>query len=567
MKFKSDTEPALSAVVKDERLVFFDVEVYPNLFVVCWKYQDDPVVVKMVNPTPHDVESLFALRLVGFNNRRYDNHILYARFMGYDNAKLYALSSKIISGNIGAMFGEAYDLSYTDVYDFSSKKQGLKKFQIDLGIKHQELPYPWDKPVDEDKWQIVADYCANDVAATEAVFASRKQDFVAREILAELSGLSVNDTTQKHTAKIIFGNERKPQDQFIYTDLSKEFPGYVFNAGKSTYLGEEPGEGGYVYAEPGVYKDVVVLDVASMHPTSIEQLNLFGGYTKNFAALKSARLAIKHKDYKSARTMLDGKLAKFLESPEDADGLAYALKIVINIVYGLTSARFDNPFRDIRNVDNIVAKRGALFMINLKRAVQERGFTVAHIKTDSIKIPGGTPEIINFVIDYGRSYGYDFEHEATYDIFCLVNDAVYIAREADKWTAVGAQFQHPYVYKTLFSGEEITFDDLCETKSVTQGAMYLDFEEDRALPLVGEMEFVGRTGRFAPVTSFGGTLYRVKDDKFYAVTGTKGYKWLEAEKAKTMGDALVIDMAYFEHLVDEARRAIEKFSRFEDFCS
>ena len=99
-------------------------------------------------------------------------------------------------------------------------------------------------------------------------------------------------------------------------------------------------------------------------------------------------------------------------------------------------------------------------MINLKHEVQERGFTVAHIKTDSIKIPDATPEIIQFVMDYGKRYGYTFEHEATYDRMCLVNDAVYIAKYKDgKWTATGTQFQIPYVFKKLFSGEEIAFED------------------------------------------------------------------------------------------------------------
>lgn len=69
-------------------------------------------------------------------------------------------------------------------------------------------------------------------------------------------------------------------------------------------------------------------------------------------------------------------------------------------------------------------------MVNLKHAVQSQGFTVAHIKTDSIKIPDATPEIIKFVTEYGKLYGYNFEHEATYDRMCLVNDAVYIARYA-----------------------------------------------------------------------------------------------------------------------------------------
>lgn len=577
MKFQGDTppvteeEPEKESSPADDRVVFYDVEVYPNLFVICWKFKDDPNIVKMINPTPQEVESLFRLKLVGFNNRRYDNHILYARFLGYSNEQLYQLSQKIINGSVGSMFGEAYNLSYADIYDFSSKKQGLKKFGIELGLTHMEMDIPWDQPVPDDKIDAVVEYCCNDVELTEATFNAREQDFVARQILAELSGLTTNDTTQKHTAKIIFGSDRNPQASFVYTDLSKDFPGYVYDAGKSTYRGEVVGEGGYVYAEPGMYESVALLDVASMHPTSIEQLNLFGSYTPNFAALKAARLAIKHRDFDEAKVMLGGKLAPYLNDLEKADALSYALKIVINIVYGLTSAKFDNPFRDVRNKDNIVAKRGALFMIDLKHFVQSRGFTVAHIKTDSIKIPNATPEIIEEVTEFGKKWGYDFEHEATYNRFCLVNDAVYIAKKGDKWDAVGAQFQHPYVYKTLFTEDEITFDDLCETKQVTQGSMYLDFEAEKPMHMTEDsgMQFVGRTGRFVPVIAGtgGGVLYRVKDDKKYAVAGTKGYFWIEAEVAKKLGTGVQIDMTYFDNLVDEAIKTIEKFGDFGTFAS
>jgi energy-coupling factor transporter ATP-binding protein EcfA2 len=543
-------------------IIFFDVEVYPNLFVVCWKAEGSDDISKMVNPTSAEIEELLTHKLVGFNNRRYDNHILYARYLGFSVEELYKLSQRIINGgnNRDALFGEAYNLSYADIYDFSSKKQGLKKFQIELGILHMELDIPWDDPVDESLWEKVIEYCCNDVVATEAVFNARKADFQAREILAALSGLSVNHTTQAHTAKIIFGDDRKPQNQFVYTDLSEEFPGYVFDGVASYYKGELTGEGGYVYAEPGIYENVALLDVASMHPTSIEHLNLFGPFTSRFVDLKEARMAIKHNDLEKARGLLDGKLAQFVGgSPEDLDALSYALKIVINIVYGLTSARFDNPFRDYRNKDNIVAKRGALFMIDLKEAVQDKGFQVAHIKTDSIKIPNATPEIIQFVMDFGSDYGYDFEHEGTYDKFCLVNDAVYIAKEGEKWTAVGAQFQHPYVYKQLFTGDEITFDDMCEPRSVMQGVMYLDFAGNG---VVEEMKHVGRTGVFVPVVANGGTLYRVKDGKAYAVTGTKGYQWVEAAVARESED-LVVDATYFLDLVEKAKASIESFGSFE----
>lgn len=157
-----------------------------------------------------------------------------------------------------------------------------------------------------------------------------------------------------------------------------------------------------------------------MHPSSVVAENLFGDeYTSRFKDILNARIAIKHKEFDKARSMLGGVLAKYLKDEASADDLAQALKIAINSVYGLTAAKFDNPFRDPRNVDNIVAKRGALFMVNLKHEVEARGFVAAHIKTDSIKIPNATPEIIAFVQEYGRAYGYNFEHETTYERMCL----------------------------------------------------------------------------------------------------------------------------------------------------
>lgn len=572
-------DPDAVVDISDDRLVFFDVEVYPNLFIVCWKYQGSDEVVKMINPKAHEVEALFRMKLVGFYNRRYDNHILYGAGMGLTNVQLFQLSSKLIDNNRGAPYAAAYSLSYADIWDFSSKKQSLKKFEIDLGILHMEMDLAWDQPVPEELWEKVVDYCANDVAATEATFADRKGDFVARQILAELSGKTVNDTTQNHTAKIIFGNDKHPQKKFRYTDLSEEFPGYRFEMGKSTYKGEDPSEGGYVYSEPGMYENVAVLDVASMHPSSIEIMNVFGDYTPRFAELREARIAIKRGEFDRARAMLNGRLKPFLEDETTAEMLAFALKIVINIVYGLTSARFDNPFRDIRNVDNIVAKRGALFMIDLKLLVQDAGYTVAHVKTDSIKIPNADAKIIRIVEEFGKQFGYEFEHEETYDKFALVNDAVYIAGVQAvpfdppeipdmKWTAVGAQFAHPYVFKSLFSKEELSFDDYCEAKSVNKGAMYLDrhqLTDKDAEKQIGNMRHIGKTGRFVPVTEGGGVLYRVFEEKFYAVSGTKGFEWTEADVAESLDDKLEIDYAYFEKLKDAAVKTIEKFGSFEEF--
>lgn len=575
MQFKSQERERVAPEPREKApLVFFDVEVFPNLFVVCWKTEGSDHVVRMINPKAEDVEQMFKQKLVGFNNRKYDNHILYAASMGYTLEGLYKLSQKIINNEPGACFGEAYDLSYTDIYDFSSKKQGLKKFQIELGILHSELGLPWDEPVPQELWDKVAEYCENDVRSTEAVFRDRYQDFVARQILSDLSGLNPNSSTQQHTARIVFGKDRDYKTEFKYTDLSRMFPGYTYEAGKSSYRGLDPSEGGYVDSEPGMYENVAVLDVASMHPASIKALNLFGKYTKNFNDLVEARVLIKHEDFEGAKKVLNGALAPYLGDPKQAKALSYALKIVINIVYGLTSAHFDNPFRDVRNKDNIVAKRGALFMIDLQFAVQEQGFQVVHIKTDSIKIPNATPDIIRFVTEFGKMYGYDFEHETTYEKFCLVNDAVYIARKPDgTWDAVGAQFAEPYVYKTLFSHEPIDFSDLCLTKTVTKGAIYIDpTNEEAPMALSKSLRFVGRAGAFCPMKPGcgGGALYRVADDadgnkKLYAVAGTKGYQWLEADVVRGLDRMEDVDLSYFDKLVESAVDNIGRFGDFAEF--
>lgn len=668
MKFKSDEVSIDNQGYSDDELVFYDVEVFQNLFIVNYKRRNTDVVVRLINPTPQDIEQVLKFKLVGFNCRRYDNHIMYARLMGYDNEQLFNLSQRIIGKSANCMFGEAYNLSYTDVYDFCAKKQSLKKWEIELNkkaedpnskmddhvralckkIKHHELGLPWDQPVPEELWTKVAEYCDDDVIATQTVFEANQGDFTAREILAELAGGTVNDTTNSLTTKFIFGRNRHPQDQFMYRDLSQPvtelpddvlaflkeakpemmaepfdgplgksllpyFPGYKFEFGKSTYRGEEVGEGGEVWASPGMYGRSQTEDIGSQHPNSAIDECIFGPeYTRKFKEILDIRIHIKHGEYDAVRDAFGGKLAKYLNDKSTAKALAQALKIAINSVYGLTAAKFENPFRDPRNKDNIVAKRGALFMIDLRHAVEEQGYKVIHVKTDSIKIANPDDYILDFIVERGKRYGYNFEVEHIFDRICLVNNAVYIAKLADddpedpgKWTATGTQFAVPYVFKTLFSKEPIQFNDMCETKNSAVGPIYLDMNESYPDVTAEEKQFknleskykkgelsdtlfenecaslrerieaghnyifVGKVGLFCPIKPGcgGGTLVCKRDDKYSAVTGTKGYRWLESEIVKQNGKEDDIDKSYYNKLVDDAVSTISEFGDIEWFIN
>lgn len=638
---------AATAEYDNAPIIFLDVEVSPSYaqsvaegadipadiptdtpahFLINWKFQDNDhyifdedsgkclnldkktkTVFRMIDPTPSEVEELFKYRYIGHNVRSYDNHILYAKSQGYTNEELYNLSKRIVSGDKDALFNQARRLSYADTLDFAAagNKQGLKKYEIKFGAKHLEWKYAWNVPVPKDKLQQWAEYCDNDVISAEMLFDYLQPDFEAREILSIMSGLTVNDTTNSHTINILTHDIKDPQKQFVYTDLSTIFPGYEFNAmgidksrynedakivsGKSIYRGEDPGEGGHKIGYRGIYKNVALMDVASMHPHSAIRLGIFGEtITQRYSDLVEARVCVKHikeigdESYQNAIILMNkikdgcgqiiidvlaGLSGKELK--KKCKAIANALKTAINSVYGLTSASFDNKLRDSRNVDNIVAKYGALFMINLKHELWNRGFKVAHVSTDSIKVPDATPEIIQFIMDYGKQYGYTFEHEATYSKMCLVDDTNYIAYEVEAdgaplekpfWTATGKKFAVPYIFKSLFSHEPIIFEDMCETISVKEGALHLIYDD-------GGDNFVGRVGQFTPVTQNGASLYRVKDGKNYAASGTKGYKWLESESVIAGHLENFIDRSYYTKMCDDAIATINKYGDFDEFVS
>ena len=191
-------------------------------------------------------------------------------------------------------------------------------------------------------------------------------------------------------------------------------------------------------------------------------------------------------------------------------------------------------------------------------------------------------------MDFAKRYGYEFEHEATYERLCLVNDAVYIARymmpelatsiygyspeectnNGGLWSATGMQFQVPYVFKRCFSKEPIIFEDLCEVKEV-KTVMYLDFNESLQ-PGEHDRRFIGRVGLYCPIKPGCGGAELVKEVKkkdgsigYDAVVGTKGYRWLEAENVKGVAEQN-IDLEYYQVLVDSA---IDKINLYGDYYS
>ena len=151
-----------------------------------------------------------------------------------------------------------------------------------------------------------------------------------------------------------------------------------------------------------------------------------------------------------------------------------------------------------------------------------------------------------------------------YDEFGIRNKD---GKHASEWTATGAQFAQPYVFKSLFSKEEIEFKDMCETKTVNT-ALYLDMNEGLQED-EHNYHFVGKAGSFCPIKQDcgGGILLREKEGKYYAATGSKGYRWLESEVVTALGKEDDIDKSYYNLLTEASIKDISNYGNFEWFAS
>lgn len=230
-------------------------------------------------------------------------------------------------------------------------------------------------------------------------------DYTARLILSKLSGLNVNATTTQHAAAFLFGNESRPCCWQIHLHrFRRTLPGYKYSFGKSEYRGEDPGEGGYVYSEPGVYTDVALLDVAS--PI---RLHLLRWTTSDRSRRSSLTWSIMH-SYQAwrIRQSQENVWWNTWRVPARPRVCGHALLCFEDY----HKHRLWNDFAKFwiissdTNLTKTISWRSVALCswLTWNMEVQKRGYTVAHIKTDSIKIPNADKKIIDFVFEYGKEY-------------------------------------------------------------------------------------------------------------------------------------------------------------------
>ena len=463
--------------VPDSELVFFDTEVYKNLFILVTKRHADKNCKAYVNPPLKVLEEIihpFCKYWIGYNNNFYDNLILYKLkklLKSNQNYSVIMPELKNFSDGIINKYDKSIEYgkitTYLDFYKLCPKDKSLSKLKYELGYPCLETPYSFDVDIQPDQIEECVNYCVNDVLGLEYAFFQPQyyQKYLAHKNLCKMVDIQVSNSTNTTTGVLIFGHTsnlwRKSQLKLPnLTEYINNIPGYEnakFEAQESetglngVFINGDTktviNRGGENKALPGKYTNVVSLDVDSMYVTTFINTGYFGDFTERIKQLRDVRLALKRKDLPEVHRLYK-EFGEFITNEHIDFKLASdMLKLCLNSLYGLSSANFDNFMKLEQNDTNLIANLGNIMMNELYRiCTEEKGWTVVHIKTDGIKIVNCTEEMINFCIEFAKSWGYNFSIDEKYKEFLIIDKANYIGvTEEGKISSRGELFNNNWL--------------------------------------------------------------------------------------------------------------------------
>lgn len=334
--------------------------------------------------------------LVGYNNHHYDDIVLTAMMEGEPQSRIKAVNDAIIGGrdeDVLALRRKASSLDTLDtMQQIDVSMPSLKQIEGNMGrsIIESEIDFDIDRPLTDSEKQTVLQYCAYDVETTIAIYKLRENSyFKAKDalltMLPERSKLKnprkLNTTTisadillEKPLPK--WSSIRLPEN----VEKTPEIPDKVWDMWHSQELTNDReakdekitvraygcditfASGGLhgVAVRGKEFTKVKLLDVGSMYPSIIVNLEALGPGTEEYNRMRQERLLLKKTD----------KL------------MADAYKIVLNSVYGNLKNRYsilNNPMASLS-----VCTYGQLALYDLSRRLYEAGYTLVNLNTDGV---------------------------------------------------------------------------------------------------------------------------------------------------------------------------------------
>lgn len=198
----------------------FDVESYPNYFLVSFKHKASGKVVSFEDSPSESVNCekllwmLYRFTIVGFNSNNYDLLMVACAIVGMPAATLNEVSNKIIlegarASDIEMFYGIAVpNLNHIDLIEVAPLKASLKAYAGRLHCKRmQELPYEYTRVLSQEEAHIVKLYNVNDLDNTELLYDELCPQIRERETLGREYGLDLRSRSDAQIAEAVINSE------------------------------------------------------------------------------------------------------------------------------------------------------------------------------------------------------------------------------------------------------------------------------------------------------------------------------------------------------------------------
>jgi hypothetical protein len=359
-------------------LLFYDVEVFSQNAFVVFKSIDKKLKRVFHNNFVGLSEFIKGKTLVGFNNYHYDDKILTYMLDLKTVHQIKDLNDRIIGGENVDFVGKAKFNSLDTFQQLDVSRPSLKKIEGNYGrmILESSVPFTIDRPLTEEEFQDVLNYCIYDVDTTIDVYKIRLKSYFKPKL--ELVNMLKRSDAIKWNTTTISANllMKKPRPKWSHIKVPEWMMDLVPPEVKELWMNKDKGSvtihefeneiqfgfGGLHGAHTSIknVKGVKLLDVTSMYPNIILLLKVLGEKaTEQYKEILDRRIEIKHVD----KTLSD------------------ALKLILNSVYGNLNNQYSTLFNPKGALSVCVFGQIALF--ELCRRISPF-CTILNINTDGV---------------------------------------------------------------------------------------------------------------------------------------------------------------------------------------
>jgi hypothetical protein len=428
-----------------ENILVYDIEVFKyDSFVIFLDENDNFKLFHDKNSFEGLSDYIKGKTLVSYNGYFYDDHILCAMLDKWSQAQIKELNDRIIGGEKQRPKNRFRSLDCFQQIDVSMP--GLKKLEANRGVSiiECEIPFDIDRPLTKDEYKEAVKYCQWDVTNTKWVYQMREKSYFESKLgLVDMLGKGLHWNTTTLAANVLLGNKTLPKWSDIrlskdWHDLSMldlappevvEFWKSGKDKGKVTIEAFdnkfEFGLGGLhsVNTKQKVFKNVKLLDVASLYPNIILNINGLGNSTEKYKSILEERMKIKHVD----KVRSD------------------ALKLILNSTYGNLKNQYSSLYNPMCALS--VCVYGQIVLYELCKRMSEVS-TIVQANTDGIAfVPHADYDHI------WKQWEKDFNlilEEDSFDLFIQKDVNNYIGVKNGKVKVKGGdvgKYEHPSYFK------------------------------------------------------------------------------------------------------------------------